>query len=320
MLKVKTKTALELNAIHGFKGIAYDGDWFYLTVKDENKIIKYDVSFNQIECFETCRCYTYICYDSIDDCFWATARDDSSCIYKLNDLFEQIGILNITIPEFIRRRINGITHNSKSDQLFISFSNAIVSMEKHSSNDCSIIFCSHNKRIQGVADFFSCYIGYGISRPKQEIRISSLHGRVIKRINVPSCYRIESMVSVPSVNIPWESHLFILLTKRNGEQFVMELIVKDYSIYEHNKCCCDALECIASEETRIAQFLNEDSDKLINIIHSSDSTCESNAAMTLLIKLLNSAADQERELIDKIQKLMKHCDFCDLMDSDEDED
>jgi len=318
MLKVETKKALELNAIHGFRGIAYDGHWFYLTVEDENKIIKFDVSFNQIECFETCRCYTYICYDSIEDCFWATDREDSSCIYKLNDLFVQIDKLDISIPGVRGRKVNGISDNYRYDKL--SFSNVTVSMDKHSLNDCSILYSSCNKRIRGVTVLFSSYICYGISRSRQEIRISSLHGRLINRIYVPSCYRIVSMVSVLNARNCGKSHLYILLTHRNGGQFVMECIVEDYSIYEHEKCCCEALESIALKGTMIAHCLNVESDKLINIIHASNNAWEINAAITLLCKLIDRAANQERELTDKLQKLMEHYDFCNEMCSYEDDD
>lgn len=320
MWKVETKKALELNAIHGFQGIAYDGDYFYFTVRDENKIIKYDVSFKQIECIETCRCYTYICYDTMEDCFFATAREDSSCIYKLNSCFEQIGELSISTPELRERKVNGISHNYKSNKLFISYSNVIVSMDKHSSNECSIIYRNRNKRIQGVTDIFSCNICYGILRPKQEIRISSLRGRFIQRIHISSCFRIESMVSVTNVKNSKKSHLYILLTNRNGEQFIMECIVEDCSMNEHNKCCCDALEWIALEETKIAHFLNKESDKLAKVISTSNNTEEINAAITSLIKIIDKAANRERELTDKLQKLMEHCDFCDEIESYEDED
>lgn len=320
MLKVERKKALKLNAIHGFRGIAYDGYWFYLTIENENKIVKCDDSFNQIECYETCRCYTDICYDSIEDCFWATDREDSSCIYKLNNWFESIDKLEISIPGFRGRNVNGISHNYKSDKLFISFSNAIVRIDKYSSNDCRILYGSCNKRIHGVTDIFSSYICFGITRPRQEIRISSLNGRLTKRIRVPSCFRIESMVTVPNGRNYGKSHLYILLTNRNGEQFVMEFIVEDCSICERERCCSEALDSIATEEAMIAHCLKVESDKLINIIHSTNNEGKINTAMTLLIKLINRAADQERESIDKLQKLMEHCDFCNEMCSNEDED
>lgn len=319
MLRVERKEALELNAIQGFKGIAYDGNWFYLTVENESKIIKYDVCFNQIGSFETDTCYTYICYDSIDDCFWATDREDSSCIYKLNESFELLAKLSISIPDALGRKINGISHNYISDKLFISFSNVIVSMDKHSLNDCNILYRSGNKRIHGVTDIFSSYICYGISRSKQEIHISCLCGNLIKRIHIPSCFCIESMVSVSNVRACGISHLYMLLTSRNGEQFVMEFMVEDCRISEHEKCCCEALDSIAAEEAMIAHCLNVESDKLINIIHSSNNTREIEAAMTLLCKLIDRAANQERELTDKLLKLMEHCDFCNEMCSYEDE-
>ncbi len=310
MLKVETKKALKLNAIRGFRGIAYDGLWFYLTVENENKIMKFDVSFYQIECFETCRCYTYLCYDSIEDCFWATDCEDSSCIYKLNNIFEQIDNLSISIPGVRGRRVNGISHNYESDKLFISFSDAIVIMDKHSFNDCSIFYSSYNKRIRGATDLFSSYICYGILRPRQEIRICSLNGRLINRIFIPSCFHIVSMVSLPNGRNCSEHHLYILLTHRNGGQFAMKCIVKDYNIYKHEKCCYETLEWISLKENRLAHCLNVESDKLITTIHSSNNVTEINNAITLLCKLIDKVAREERELTDKLQKVMEHCDFC----------
>jgi hypothetical protein len=313
MLKIETKKALEINAIHGFRGIANDGGCFYFTVKDENKIIKCDVCFNPIKCFETCRNYAYICYDSNEDCFWATDYEDSSCIYKLNNSFVEIGKRVILIPELREKEINGISHHAKSDRLFISYSNAIVSMEKYSLSDCRILFRSCKKRIRGVTDLFTCFICFGVTRPRQEIRISSLCGGQSKSICIPSCFRIESMVSVPNDKNYGESHLFILLTKQGGEQCVMECIVEDLCIYEHKRCCCDKLEEIAKKEAMIAHCINEESEKFINIINSSNNTREINAAMTSLIMIIDRAANEERELSNKLQKLMEHCDFCNEM-------
>lgn len=322
MLKVERKKALELSASHSFRGIAYDGFWFYLTVEDKNKIEKYDASFNQVECFETCKSYTYICYDSIEDCFWAADRESLSCIFKLNTCFELIDEFSISIPGVRGGKITGISHNCKSDTLLISFSNTIVSIENCSVKDCRIIYSSRKKRIRGVTDIFSSCICYGITRPKQEIRIASLNGRVIKRFNIPSDFCIESMVSVPSVRNGHKSHLYVLVTNRNGEQFVWEFIVEDCNKREHERenCCCDALESIASEGVKIAHCLNVESDRLIDIIFCSNNAQEIHEAMVSLRKLIDRAACQEKELTDKLQKLMEHCDFCKMMDSYEDED
>jgi len=63
----------------------------------------------------------------------------------------------------------------------------------------------------------------------------------------------------------------------------------------------------------IAHCINEESEKFINIINSSNNTREINAAMTSLIMIIDRAANEERELSNKLQKLMEHCDFCNEM-------
>lgn len=319
MFKVVRKKAIVLNAIHGFKGIAYDGFYFYLTVKDENVIEKYDISFNHIESFETCRCFMYICYDPFEDCFWATDRENSLCIYKLNTCFEPIDEINISIPGGRGKKINGIALNCKPDKLLISFTNMILSIDKCSLNVCRVLY-SNNKRIQGVTDIFSTCISYGITRPKQQIQISSLDGRVFKRINIPNCSCIESMVSVPSVRKCGVSNLYVLITHRNKEQFIWNFIVEDCEKCEHERCCNEALNSIATEGDMIAHCLKVESLRLINIINCSNNTWEINKAMALLSNLIDRVSCQEKELTDMLQKLMEHCDFCDELESYEDED
>jgi hypothetical protein len=319
MIKIETKKDFMLNAIHSFRGIAYDGCWFYFTVKDEKKIVKHDMHFNQIECFITCRCYAYLCYDLMEDCFFATDSEDKSCIYKLNGMFEEVDKLDISIPEIGEKKITGISNNHCSDRLYISFSNAIVSINKHCLNDCRILFCCNNKRIQGVTGIFSSYITYSISRPRQEIRISHSCGNLIKRIRVPACFRVESIVSMPCRKDNSKNHLYVLVTKSNGRQCVLEFIVVDCRLNEDNKCCCDALESIASEEVMIAHFLNVESERLIKIINSSNDIQEINSAKKSLCKIINKATNRELEIVEKLLKVMEHCDFCNEMDSCEDE-
>lgn len=315
MFKIERKKDFMLNAIHSFRGIAYDGYWFYLTVKDEKKITKCDMNFNQIECFITCRCYTYICYDLKDDCFWATDSEDVSCIYKLNSMFEEIDKISITISGVRERKITGISYNYSSNRIDLSFANAIVSINKHCLNDCRVLFCCNNKRIQGVTGIFSSHVTYSISRPRQEIRISHSCGKLIKRISVPSCFRVESIVSIPCRKDNSKNHLYVLLTKCNGKQCVMEFIVVDRRVFEHNKCCCEALECIASEEMMISHFLDVESDRLMKVIHCSNDIQEINEAKKELCNVIKKATNRELELVQKLLKVMEHCDFCNEMDS-----
>lgn len=319
MFKVETNKELMLNDDCCFRGIAYDGCWFYLTVKEEKKIMKCNMDFDQIECFITCRCYSYICYDFNEDCFWATDSDDVSCIFKLNGLFEEIDILNILIPEVRCRNITGISCNCCSDRLFLSFSNAIVCINKHCLNDCRILFCCNKKRIQGVTGIFSSFITFSISRPKREIRIIHSCGRCIKRISVPSCFRIESIISMPCRKDNSIFHFFVLLTNRNGKQCVKEFIVVDCRLHEHNRCCNKALEEIACEEVKIAHCLKEESERLLEIIQTSNDIQEINEAKETLCCLIKKATKREFEIVVRLQKLMECCDFCKDIEFCEDE-
>ncbi len=319
MFRVERNKDFMLNDSHCFRGIAFDGCWFYLTVMDENKIIKCNMDFEEIDCFITCRCYTYICYDFNEDCFWATDSEGESCVFKLNGLFEEIDILNILVPGVRDRNITGISYNYCSDRLYLSFSNAIVCINKHCLQDCRMLFCCNKKRIRGITGIFSSFITFGIARPRKEIRIIHSCGRCIKRISVPSCLRVESIFSIPCRKDNSIFHFFVLFTKRNGRQCVKEFIVVDCRLHEHNRCCTKALEAIACDEVKIANCLIEESERLFQIMQTSNDAHEINEAKKALCRLIRRATKREFEIVEKLQKLMECCDFCRNIENCEDE-
>lgn len=309
-MKINAYKALLLENVPSSSGIVYDGRWFYLTVPGEYKIIRYDKFFHPLQWFETCRSYSYLCYDSKEHCFWAVQYGDSSYIYKLNPLFELIDTIYISIPEARGKRIMGISYNIFSDMLFLTFSKAIVSVNKYSLEDSIILYNRSLERIKGTVDIFGGFTGYCLSRFQDKIYIYSYSRMFATKINIPCELRV---VSFCLGNIGYEYtqiHIYVLAIGMNGKQCILDYLVTNDSISQQEKYYCNKLDGIAFEGTKIADILNEEGEKLRELRLSSDDRKETLAVTRSICKTIHQMADIEYELYNKLLKLKKYCNFC----------
>lgn len=304
MFKVEMIKALMLKAIPGFTGVAYDGCWFYLTVKGEHRIIKTDVNFMQAQYFKTCRCYSHICYDGTENCLWAIDSYDSSYVFKLNESFEEIDALSILAPEGKERKITGISYNYCSDNLIIAFEDSIMSVNKHSSIINTILDHQDHEKITGLADIFSCYICYGLLKTKNEIYVYSNFGRFIAKFYLPYNLKLDSMVLVPKEGEFNQFHLYFLATNEDEEQYILNYLIEDYILDQDEKQSSEAIESIALEGIKIAYMLNIEAEKYRKAIASTSDKKTIEAAYNSVRRALEQAASKEHILYTMLEKLV----------------
>lgn len=76
-----------------YTGMAYYNKYLYIVTK-RNFIIVKDIDLNFITSIPTLNCYHSICFDPIDDCFWAIGKN--STVYKLNPItFYEVDSIHI---------------------------------------------------------------------------------------------------------------------------------------------------------------------------------------------------------------------------------
>lgn len=305
MIKVEMVKALMLKAIPGFIGVAYDGFWFYLTVKGEHRIIKTDVYFMQAQYFKTVRCYSHICYDGTEDCLWAIDRYDSSYVFKLNDSFEEIDALSILAPEGKERKITGISYNYCSDNLIIAFEDSIMSVNKHSSMVDTILDNVSQYKIAGVADILSCYLCYGILKPKNEIYAYSKFGRFITKFYLPNNLKLNAMVLVPKEGNYNQFHLYFLATSEEEEQYILIYLIEDDILEQGEEQSSEFIELIALEGVKIAYMLNVEGVRYKKVIASTSDKREIEVAHNSICSALDQAASKEQLLYSMLEKLVK---------------
>lgn len=333
MIKVESDQELRMKEFPSCNGIAYDGKWFYFTVRGEKKIIKYDLRLQEEQCFETSRIYTSLCYDSRDNCFWAIDSNHSSILYRLNELFEPIDTIHLLIPKEKELQTTGISYDCYSNQLFIINSRLIASLEKESYKEHIISNHRFQRRIKGVVGISQQYIFTYQSKPQNEIHIYSNSGTFIGKVILPYDIRCISIEFVPSTDEENEINIYLLVAARNGEQSILCYTVrmecrcncnsksncKSNSKSNSNcnsKCecsdwCSKVLECVAIEERKLAHILEVEGERFAEVKRSSNDIHEIKAAYRSVRKVINKVADKEFKLNCKLLKLKECCDFCD---------
>jgi len=111
-----------------FKGIAFDGCFYYLTDPQAFTICKLDDKFEPLDCFCTDKPFAGITYDSIDRVFWAFAENQSDTVYKLDRDLEEISAVRLCGCSC--GRITGISFDCRSDTLLVSSADAVYEIIK----------------------------------------------------------------------------------------------------------------------------------------------------------------------------------------------
>jgi hypothetical protein len=311
MVKIEAKQILMLEYLPSFNGIVYDGYWFYLTVIGEYKIIKCDKFFHQIQCFETCRNYSNLCYDSREHCFWATQAGDSTYVFKLNQFFEQIDTICISIPDVKGDIITGISYNYYSDTLLLTYANLVVAVNKCSYEDQVIFYSRNQEIIKGAVDIFGSFTGYCISSLQDKIEVYSYSRKFIEKAIIPCDFKVVSLCLGYTPKDNSHIHIYILAIRENGEQCILNYIATIEQISKHEKCCSNRLNFIALEGVRIAHILNDEGEKFREEMSSSNNRNEIDSATRAILKTIQQAADIEFCLYNELLKIRECCTFCD---------
>lgn len=329
MFNIESQWPLPSKCFTGYQGIAFDGCWFYLTVRSVCRIVQFDQCFNEIKYFDTCRAYSFICYDPLEGCFWASDEKCFSTIFKLNDCFDEIDRISICIPEICESTITGISYNCCENTLMLSFGGGIISVDKECPQKSSVVlrnYCGWIMSLVSVCPYLICYCMKGVERC---IRIYDCSGKLLKEINIAHEWMIESAVFFPCVKkCDKRCHFYVLVTKHRCYPAILDCTMESSticsSIYScnydlcNNKCdngnhchkkpCMDILESIALVEASIAHILNAEGEKLQKVLASTDDVEKILEVNHSVNRTMEKAAHLEHLLYNKLEALNDCCD------------
>jgi len=303
---------IELPLCHSFRGIAFDGCFFYLTAPLECAVYKFTLEFIDAGSVTVGRPFTAICYDTTDKCFWAAEDKCNDVIYKLDRCLKEIGQQSVKSDKKFYGPIQGISYDCKQNVLLTAYQDYIVEISKQSGR-------AHILRRNCPGDYtaiLSIAPYYAIvqtdlcqSKKKQEILFYSQEGCLLRSFNTSDKYKIEDILFYPCPSLDsLEYELIILVTITCENQGILRYNLKACDIAPD---CCNHQVCNEECDEECNDECNDECSDECN--DECDETCEKQEpCKSACCDLLGSVALLEAALAhilnaegEKIQKAVK---------------
>ncbi|MEG1887524.1 MAG: hypothetical protein RR177_05290 [Oscillospiraceae bacterium] len=214
-----------------YKAIAFDGNNYYLSSYRNDKITRLDENFNVSNYIQTNRAYHFICYDYALDCFWAAENNCSYKIYKLDKAFKVCDIIYISAYDVI----TGIAVCSESDNLLISLSKSVVSINKKTGGQITRYAAAQNEWIFAVCSVAPYIIFASEKSGKTQIKIMSGENEYLRNLEVSPRQIVEDLLFIPNIK---SQTLKILLREGEDTNDLVEIPLDFLKIWVCNYSCC----------------------------------------------------------------------------------
>lgn len=330
-LQVFCKTALANQCSSKYIGMAFDGCYFYLTCPDLCKIVKYDICFCEVECFNTIKPYNCICYDSRENCFWVSKNKYCNRVFKLNCHLNEIDSIILHSCECCDAAVTGLSYDCNENRLLVSFANCIISISTSECQCEKVIQKSCPLWNTGVCSVSPDYMAIESKDFKQNIAVYDCNSKPMFQCEIPFEYFAETIIFNPCpLHCDGKHHFYILATKSDCYSYVLECTLGSYALkicdcnYDlcnKNHCeppepspshsCNDIIESIALIEASLSHILNAEGEKLQKIIASTDDVEQILRANEAINDTIVKITHLEIILYDKLAIIKNYCCNCD---------
>ncbi|MEG1497172.1 MAG: hypothetical protein RR385_07315 [Clostridiales bacterium] len=321
-----------------YKGMAFDGCYFYLTCPEQCKIVKYNKCFCEENARSTEKPYTSICYDPKENCFWAVANNNSCKLFKLDLCFQEIDFLTLSPRENSGAQITGVTYDYCNDLLMVAFLHCIVTVDK-CGNEVKEIISPCNKRcITGVLSISPSYIVTAIVDDKEVVEIYNGCGELKYCFDISTENTVETILFYPCADCCAQKYHFYILTNKdccqsylakwviNPCEYKIDICGCNFLFCDIGRCdeacptpppqppchvCNDIIESIALIETSLSHILNAEGEKLQKIIASTNDVDKILCANKAINQTLVNATHLEIVLYNKLAAAKNCCPYLD---------
>ena len=295
-----------------YLAIAFDGCFYYLTMPHCKGIFKFDTSFSPKGEYQANRCFHGLCYDSIEECFWATEITQYNKIFKLNGKLQEIDCISFDNHRCDYKQILGISFDCGNNVLLLAFHDAIVEVTKTGQGKPIIQgICPQVLNVAAVAPYV---VVATKTKEKQALHYyeagncGAVSWHLKKTEEIPSVYFIRDIVYHPC-----QSALMVLATKHCRYPRVIchpvDLCVHGcHMALCHKKCKPKApddkssiIQSVAHMETALSHILNAEGEKLQKAVELAGSVEELLAINQSIQKTLMLSAQLEQILYAKLQ-------------------
>lgn len=323
MFEEKSKTPLPSLYGERYRGIAYDGCHFYLTVRCECAIVQLSPCFEREQCFETRREYGAFCYDPEECCFWATAENCPSILYKLDECFREIDCITVRSPGGCMGSMTGVSYDCCEHKLLVSFADGIVRFHPDCPCEAETVVKAKREWFLGVLSLCPYLLCYCMEDSKGSICVYTHCGELLNQVPVPCDFGLEGAVFWPCVKDFGQCHFCVLRTKHCTYPYLWDYVLTcdavcqtlcpcNYALCRRcppscGDACEDVLESIALMEAALAHILNAEGEKIQKAVASTDDTCKLLAVNESVNKTLSKAIFLEQLLCCKLESLGDCC-------------
>lgn len=314
-----------------YKGMAFDGCYFYFTCPELCEIVKYTENLCEVECIKVIRPYTCICYDSCNNCFWATTDCANNKLYKLDECFMEVDAITLESMEHPCGVITGVSYDCQQNRLVVSFVDYIVLVDVKCPKECILINQKCSVWNTGVLSIAPYYLVTELHNFHQDIVVYDDDFKVQCKIQIPKGYVAQTVLFYPCRDRCNQNlTCYLLATKHGCYSYLIEFTLEccDITVCPcnfwicHKRCeeehchdldgaCSDIVESIALIETALSHILNAEGEKLQKIIASTDSVEKIMCANKSIQDTVTSITHLEIVLHDKLESVKGLCHRCD---------
>lgn len=292
---------------HNFIDGTCQDDGLVFLSKESNFIYKYDKNNNYVV-YKSVKVFISICYNCLDKCYYAVAKDEYDYIYKLNKEF--IVIRKVAL-KYNCLKINKISYCKDKDILILVTNNCVIGSDTN--GECSII-----KACEYIREAY--YSAYLFKDCKYILLDGTINKKLLIYANNETCLYKFNKYTIPIDIICVENN-------RNCKGIILQVLVKNIctkeicliDIYVSMLCCfkrkevarkCknDLLCSIALMETSLSHILNAEGEKLKQGIKLAENIDELLKLNDNISATITNVSHLEYLLLNKLRMALKNDD------------
>lgn len=314
-----------------YKGIAFDGCYYYLTCPDCCEIIKYDLNFCEVETIKTSKPYTCICFDLIRNCFWVGSLKCPHKLFKTDLYFREIDCIYLPYCGNFSGIITAVSFDCIRNRLLICCTTGIIFINPDIPNEYEIMQKSSISWNIGAVSVAPSYLVIESQNTKQFICVYDYNGKLICKYTIPSAYVAEAIIFSPcTIHCSTMPFFYLLATKNGCYSHLLTLSLPNCDIdichcnydicdrpcspfppYPSPDVCADLMESVALIEAALAHILNAEGEKIQKIVATTDDIDKILCVNKSIQETITNATHLEIILHDKLNTIKKCCDIHD---------
>lgn len=318
MLSFHAKGPLPISGACG--GAAFDGCNYYLTVRQQCRVIVLDDDFCFAANIRTRRPYTSITFDEVRNCFWAASDQCWFALFQLDCGFRELGRLVLNFGGCCPRPITGLSFCG-GGTLLATWGNKLLQVDPASGEARLLHEEPREAQILAVAwadPFVVFCAGRGCDRC---FVLASCCGEILLEEEAEDCPQVEALLAVPCG--PEAAELLLLTNLQGCFPHLFGALLEKATVAPCLPCAqekcgpdeaecppCpweDALESIALVETALAHILNAEGEKLQRAVEIACTPCELLCVNGSVQRTIRQAVQLELSLLSKLETLLDLC-------------